>query len=189
MAAGKVFSDFEVDEIGIKFEGETTTETAGCVGTAEESMEVKTVSKKCKGVVVKTRTKGTGTGEVKLSLHMPYDIFVAAYGMDVAGLKEGVHAYGELSIHKSFCMTEKVKDEDGNVKYKAYPNCMIKDGISRKIENGAEEVAEIEATVSVMPDIYGYGMYEALEADVTDATLKTTWMTGFTPELVKVTQA
>lgn len=187
--ANKVFSDFEVAELGIKFDGKATFETMGCVGSAEESLEVKTVSKKCKGVVAKTRTKGTGTGEVKLSLHMPYDIFTTAYGLEAVGLKEGVRAYGKLSIHKEFCMVQKVTDEDGNVKFKAYPKCMIKDGISRKVENGAEEVAEIEVTISVMPDDNGYGMYEALADDIKDETIKSTWMTAFTPEFVSLTEA
>lgn len=187
--ANKVFSDFEVEELGIKFNGKTKFETMGCVGSAEESLEVKTVSKKCRGVVAKTRTKGTGTGEVKLSLHMPYDIFTTAYGLEATGLKEGVRAYGQLSIHKEFCMVQKVSDEDGNVKYKAYPKCMIKDGISRKVENGAEEVAELEVTISIMPDELGYGMYEALESDITDGKIKTDWMTAFTPDLVKASAA
>ena len=70
-------------------------------------------------------------------------------------------------------------------KFKAYPNCIMQSGVARSIENGAEEVAEIEMEVSVMPDEEGFGLYEALESELTDETAKTTWMTAFTPELVK----
>ena len=59
----------------------------------------------------------------------------------------------------------------------------------RKIENGAEEVAEVEMEVSVMPDEFGNGMYEAPANDLADETVKSTWMTAFTPELVQVASA
>lgn len=57
------------------------------------------------------------------------------------------------------CTVEAV-DEDENIKYKAYTKCVVKDGIARKIENGGEEVAEIEMTVAVMPDDEGNGLYD-----------------------------
>ena len=57
-------------------------------------------------------------------------------------------------------------------------------GIANKIENGAEEVAEIELTVAVNPDENGFGKYEALDK-LLDETIKGQWMTAFTPDLVK----
>ena len=57
-----------------------------------------------------------------------------------------------------------------------------------KIENGAEEVAEVELTVSVMPDEYGNGVYEAL-ADELAEEKKTAWMTAFEPAMVQVSKA
>ena len=36
-----------------------------------------------------------------------------------------------------------------------------------------------------MPDEYGQCMYESLAADLADTTVKTTWMTAFTPALVQ----
>jgi len=54
---------------------------------------------------------------------------------------------------------------------------------------GAEEVAELELEIGVMPDSYGNGMYEAVVSELTDASLKNTWMTAFTPELVQVASA
>lgn len=184
-------SEFEIKDSAMKFlKGENTAfKRIGCVGTFDETMNSKTVTKKCEGVVKKTRTRGDGTGELVLSLHMDYALFVETYGMMLDTLKEGVYAYGQNSRHKEFTFVARVLDEDANEKLKAYPNCMITSGIVRKIENGAEEVAEGELTIAVMPDDYGNGMYEAPVDEITDETVKTTWLTAFTPDLVKVTEA
>lgn len=189
MAENKVFSDYELDQMAVKFEGSDAYESMNCVGSFEEEMESKTVTKSCRGVVVKSRSRGTGAGTLKISAHVPWNIFVNAYGMELETLKEGVKAYGRNSIHKTFAATMHVKDEDGVEKYKAYPNCVITTGVVRKIENGAEEVAEMELEVSVMPDDYGNGMYEALAADIKEETIKSQWMTAFTPDLVQVATA
>lgn len=180
-----VFSEFEVKNTSIKFAEDDTAIKVGCVGSLEETMNSKTITKKCEGVVVKSVSRGDGTGELAMSLHMRYDLFLKSYGMASDGLKDGVYAYGQNSIHKPFCLTCEVKDEDGIKKLKAYPNCVITTGVSRKIENGAEEVAEMEITVSVMPDEFGNGMYEAIESQLQDETIKNTWLTNFTPDLVQ----
>lgn len=176
------FSEFEVKESTVKF-GANAAMPLGCVGKLGETLNSKTVTKKCEGIVKKSRTKGDGTGELAFTLHMKIAAFNEMFGMNVSNLKSGVRAYGENSIHKEFCYTAKVKDEDGNVKYKAYPRCCVTSGISRTIENGAEEVAEIEVTAAVMPDDNGNGMYEAFEGELDTAT-KNAWMNSFTPTLV-----
>ena len=186
----KGFSEFEVKNTSIKFANDETATKVGCVGSLEETMNSKTITKKCEGVVVKSVSRGDGTGELALSLHMRYDLFLKTYGMMSDGtLAEGVYTYGKNSIHQNFCLTAEVYDEDGVKKLKAYPNCVVTTGIARKIENGAEEVAEMEMTISVMPDENGNGMYEAIESLITDATVKADWMTKFSPELVKTTEA
>lgn len=184
-----VFSDFEVDQIGIKFEGGTKYDTIECIGSCEEELESKVVTKSCRGVVVKKKVKGTGNGTLKITAHIPWAIYTEFYGMTLTTLLEGVKAYGRNSKHKAFSLTAHVTDEDGNEKYKAYPNCVIESGVTRKIENGAEEVAELEIEASVLPDTYGNGLYEALATELTDTTAKSTWMTAFTPELVQVKSA
>ena len=181
-------SEFEVKKIGFKFEDADAYETVECIGSMEEDMAVKTVTKKCRGVVRKKRSKGTGEGTVKLTLHIPYAIYVKAFGMDLDSLKEGVYAYGENSRHKVFSMVAQVEDEDGNEKLKAYPNGVMNTGVVRKVENGAEEVAELEMEVGVMPDEHGNGLYEALVESV-DESIANAWMTSFTPELVQVASA
>lgn len=182
-----VFSEYEVKNTSIKFNDESGGQATkvGCVGTLEETLNAKTVTKKCEGVVTKTVVKGDGTGELKLSLHMVYDLYLKSYGMVADDLKDGVYAYGRNSKHKSMTITAEVLDEDGNVKLRAYPNCVITGGDARKIENGAEEVAEMEITISIMPDEHGNGMYEALVTDSLDSTVKTGWLTNFNYDLVK----
>lgn len=183
-----VFSEFEVKNTSIKFDGENgPADKIGCVGSLEETMNTKVISKKCEGVVKKQVVKGDGTGELKLSVHMKYEHYAKTYGLVTDGYKEGVYAYGQNSVHKPFCLTAEVFDEDGEKKLKAYPHCVITTGIARKIENGAEEVAEIELTITVMPDDDGNGMYECLVTDSTDASLVNSWITNFAPTLIKAT--
>lgn len=185
----KVFSEYELRKMGIKFTSGEAYLPADCVGSCEEELETKVITKKCRGNVVKTTVRGTGSGTLNISMHMPYEIYTQAYGMNLDTLIDGVKAYGQNSRHEAFSIVQDVFDEDGNEKFKAYPNCIIQTGVVRKIENGAEEVAEIEMEVSVMPDEYGNGMYEALASELADETAKTTWMTAFTPELVQVASA
>ena len=71
---------------------------------------------------------------------------------------------------------------------KAYPNGVMNSGVARKIENGAEEVAEIELEIGVMPDEYGNGLYEA-PVEGLDESVAEEWMTAFTPDLVSVESA
>lgn len=182
-----VFSEYEVKNTSVKFNDESsgTAEKVGCVGTLEETLNARTVTKSCEGVVVKTVVRGDGTGELKLSLHMKYDLYLKSYGMASDGLKEGVYAYGKESRHKPMTITMEVMDEDGNVKLKAYPNCIVTGGDTRTIENGAEEVAEMELTISIMPDDQGNGVYEALVTEGLDESVKTSWLTNFNYTLVQ----
>lgn len=184
-----VFSEYEVYRQGFIFPGtddlETDNVVVKCIGSSEEELEVKTVQKMCRGSVSKERTKGTGNGTLKISLHCPYELFHRLYGMTTEGLADGVWAYGADCLHPVVGVTQLIQDEDGNIKYKAYPNCTVKSGMARKTENGADEVAEIELEISIMPDDNDRGMYEALESELTDKTVAEQWMTAFTPELVK----
>jgi hypothetical protein len=187
--AERVFSDFEVDEIGFKFEEDDAYQSVKCVGANEEEMEVKIITKSCRGIIVKEIVKGTGRGTVKLTLHIPYAIYVQMYGMNLDTLIDGVRGYGRNSVHKNFGMVQHVVDEDGVEKLKAYPNCVVKSGKASKIENGAEEVAQVELEVSVSPDAYGQGVYETLVDELKDDTVKTKWMTNFEPTMVQTVSA
>lgn len=184
-----VFSEYELREQGLKTEGSEAFQAANCVGSCEEELNAKVISKSCRGVVMKKVVKGDGTGTLSESLHMPYDLYNEIYGTELDTLIEGVRAYGTNSRHKTFALTQHVFDENGVEKFKAYPKCIIETGVVRKIENGAEEVAEIELEISLMPDEYGNCMYEALASELTDETAKTNWMTAFTPAMVQIKSA
>ena len=186
---GYVFSEYEIDELGFKFAGADEYVASKCIGSVEEEMETISVVKKCRGRVSKKRTRGTGSGTLKVSMHVPWDVYVNMYGMKLDSLIEGVYGYGSNSVHPTFSITEHVVNEDGEEKLKAYPVCTMDGGVARKVENGSEEVAEVELSISVMPDEYGQGMYEALKEDLSVGTTANDWMTKFTPAMVQTVAA
>lgn len=179
-----VFSEFEIIEQHIKIAGNESFENMNCIGSSEEELGVKTITKKCRGKVAKKRTRGTGDGTLKQSLHVPRSVYNEIYNMVRKELAKGVYAYGENSKHPEFSLTQKVLDEDGNIKFKAYPRCILSSGPSRKIENGAEEVAELEMTIDLMPDENGECMYEAFESELESDDIKQQWLTNFSLELI-----
>lgn len=190
-----VFSEYEVYRLHMIFPALEDAEqpevgTIKCLGSMEEALDVRKVVKKCRGVDAKVSTIGAGTGTCKLTLHMPWALYVKALAMDADdSLIEGVIAYGRKSHHPEFVMTAHVKDEDGNEKYKAWPRCVVTNGPARKVENGAEEVAEIELELSLMPDDYDNCVYEALASGLSDETVKTSWLKEFTVDMVHVKEA
>lgn len=183
-----VLSEYELREMAIKINDleEDTFTHADCVGTFEEEAETLTVTKNCRGKVSKKRTTGTGSGTLTISAHWPQALLVKLYDMEREELVAGVAAYGSDSRHKEATLVAKVLDEDGVVKYLAYPKVNA-NTLARSIENGGEEVAEREIEFSYMPDENGFGVYEACEADLgTDTNqLKAKWMTAWTPELMQ----
>lgn len=189
----KSFSEFEVKESSIKFnkESDVTSNTIGCVGSFEEELDTKSITKKCEGVVVKNVTKCAGSGTIKVSLHIRNDIYMRMLGMNDSKLKNGVYGYGKDSIHEPFTYLAKVLDEDGVTKYVAYPNCVLSSGPSSKIENGAEEVSEREVEINLAIDNQGYIKYECLaeELDESDENLGEQWMKQFNYDLIKATNA
>lgn len=176
-----VFSEFECDQMNFK-PGDTLYKIK-CIGSVELGCEVRSVKKKCRGVVSKSRTYGTGFGTLKFTAHMPYACYNELHAMNSSKLAAGVHGYGRESLHPMFPTTAHITDEDGNEKYKAWPLCTVSTGPAQKIENGAEEVAEVELEISFMPDENGFGMYESLDSELSEQ-IKAKWMDEFTPELV-----
>lgn len=186
-----VFSEYEVRKLYVKI-GDGAALEIPCVGNFEEEMEVKTVTKTCRGKVAKTRSRGTGNGTLTISAHIPYSAYYEIHAMARDDLKTGVYAFGEKSLLPECLLCADVFDEDDNEKLKAYPKATVTTGPARSVENGADEVAEVEIEVSVMPDDYGEGLYEAIVSELEEedaATIKSTWMTNFTRDLVEVAAA
>ena len=103
-----------------------------------------------------------------------------------SSLKKGVGSWGTRAL-PNFAYVAKVFDEMGDLKYKAYPNCSIASDFTRKIENGAEEVAELDIEFDLSPDEGGCCMYECLPADLDSGSteIPQQWMTAFSRTLVE----
>lgn len=181
-----VFSEFEVKEQHIKMADEDSYSTMSCVGSSEEELEVKIITKKCRGAIAKEKVKGTGNGTLTESLHVPRDIYNKMYDMNRPNLKKGVYAYGQNSSHPEFSITQRVLDEDGVEKFKAYPRCVLESGPKRPVENGQEEVPELELTIKLLPDDNGECMYEALKSELDEETAGK-WLEHFDTSLVQST--
>jgi hypothetical protein len=181
-----VFSEFEVKEQWIKVAGEENYSTMSCVGSSEEELEVKVITKKCRGVKAKEKVKGTGSGTLTESLHVPRDVYNKMYDMTRVNLKKGVYAYGQNSSHPEFSITQRVLDEDDEEKFKAYPRCILESGPKRSVENGQEEVPELELTITLLPDDNGECMYEALKSEL-DEEIAGKWLEHFDTSLVQST--
>lgn len=181
-----VFSEFEVKAQYIKIANEDSYSTMSCVGSSEEDLEVKIITKKCRGAIAKEKVKGTGNGTLTESLHVPRDIYNKMYDMNRPNLKKGVYAYGQNSSHPEFSITQRVLDEDGVEKFKAYPRCVLESGPKRPVENGQEEVPELELTIKLLPDDNGECMYEALKNELDEETAGK-WLEHFDTSLVQRT--
>lgn len=73
--------------------------------------------------------------------------------------------------------------------YLGFPRCKVEEINSTEIENGSEEVAEVEMKLSYMPDDNGIGEYQALAEELTGEVLtKDNWMTTFSSENAKETE-
>lgn len=178
------FSKWECRKLGIKTAKASAFKNADCVATIEEEFETKRVEKKCRGVVTKVKIKPIA-GTLNLALHMPYDIYCEMFDMIRDDLIEGVQGYGVDNIHQDFAIVAEMYNEDDEMMLLAYPKCVSASGPNTNVENGAEEIPEIELEISLMPDENGYLRYESLEED--NAAIATQWMTNFTPELVAKT--
>lgn len=176
----KVFSEFEILNSSIKFADSEDFTKIGSVGSISEELAVMVLTKKCEGVTVKTVVRGSTEGTITLNLHMRYDLYLEAFGMNQEGLVDGVQAYGKKSKHKEFIFVAEVYDEDGNKKLIAYPRCIMSSAPKTSITNGGEEVAEIEVSITLFADEEGNVKYESMNEE-----LATQWMTGFSSEIVK----
>lgn len=187
-SSAEVFSPYECDQLAIKVAGDEEYTRDDCVGTLSVERETRTVTKSCRGVVKKRKTKPTGNGTITLSLHIKLALYRKINNMVHEGLQPGVYAFDNTAPMPEFSLTARVKDEDDNIMFKAFPRCKIEEINSLEIENGAEEVAEVEMTISYMPDDYNKGEYEALAVELTgDVLTPENWMTDFDSATAQLT--
>lgn len=185
--SAEVYSPYELDQLAIKVSGDESYTRDDCIGSLEVERETKTVTKSCRGVVKKRKTKPTGNGTLTISMHIKLELYRKINGMVNGGLQPGIYAFDNTSAMPEFTVTARVKDEDDNIMYKGFPRCKIEEINTLSIENGAEEVAEVEIKASYMPDDYNKGEYEALEVELTGNVLNAdNWMTEFSSELAQL---
>lgn len=159
----------------------------GATGSIEGETESIVIEKKSAGMTTKSVTKPQ-----KMNLtyagHFPVAVLRKIFGLSNEGLKPGIYSYGQFSKGVNFVLTADVVDEFEDVtKLIAFPNVTSTSGLKiQAIENGAEEVAQIEFEFTVLPDAKGQLYYEALEPEIDDPTVVTQWHTQFNPTLVEV---
>lgn len=173
-----VYSEFECDSQNIKFKGDSAAASAmNCVGSVKETSETKQIVKKCKGVIKKRKTKIIAMG-LEETVHCPYDIYLKMLAMQDDDLEDGVSAVSGDASFPEFALTQKILDEDDEVKYKFYPKCTLIEKPEGNIDNSAEEVAEITIKIACAADDYGKFCYEALESELSEEN-KAAWMNNF----------
>jgi hypothetical protein len=185
-SSSEVYSPYEVDQLAIKVAGDESYTRDDCVGKLTVERETKTVTKSCRGVVKKRKTKATGNGTVTLSMHVKLALYRKINGMTNSGLQPGVYAFDNTVAMPEVSILARVKDEDDNIMYKAFPRCKVEEINTMEIENGSEEVKEVEMKLSFMPDDYNKGEYEALAEELTGSVLNAdNWMTSFSSALAQ----
>lgn len=179
------FDEFKVTNASMQFlvDGALTPGVPlGCTGKLELETEMKSVIKKCEGdevrhVDIPTQIKGTWTG------HMPVENLRKAWGLVTKGLKKGIFAYGTSSRQGRGVLTFEVLDLDEETHMlRAFTNMQFSDGLKWELENGGEEIAEIEQAFISMKDDNSLFFYEAM-ADELDEETKKQWLLSFSPEL------
>jgi hypothetical protein len=166
-----------VQQAGTKF---------GALGSLEGETELVEIVKKAEGIEVKRKTKPLKMN-MTVSAHIPVQVARDFFGLKNTDLKPGIWAYGTLSSGDDFVFTADVIDEfEDVVKLIAFSNCSNSTGFKISVENGSDEVAMLELEFTALKDTLNNFYYEALVAELSDATVATKWHTEFNPTLVKV---
>ena len=147
-SSAEVYSYFECDQLAMKVAGDEAYTRDDCIGSLNVERETKTVTKSCRGVVKKRKTKPTGNGTIELKLHMKLALYRRINAMTNEGLQPGVYAFDNTQSMPELALTARVKDEDDNIMFLGYPRCKVEEINKLEIENGAEEVAEVEMKLS-----------------------------------------
>ena len=180
------FENYKIQEGSLQFDNNTAI-SFGCIGTVDASSNTEEVVKKCEGVVVKKKKRITDM-TVAITGHAKIPASRKIIGLSNEGLKTGIYAYGTDTFSTPFTFAAKIIDMDGNVKYIAFPKIENTKGLSVKVDNGVTEIAMDDFEFSAMIDSNNKFYYEAYESELEDETVKSKWLTNFTPELVKQTE-
>lgn len=166
-------------------------ERMGCVGSLGGETTMRELTKRCEGAIVKKKVKPE-TLDLTLSAHVKVSVLREVFGLTNEDLKKGVYAYTTNSVGKSFVLTADVIDDfEDRTKLIAFPNCSSATGLKFNFSNGDDEVAEIELSLTALPEksqevgakaFY----YEAIVDELEDESIEKTWHSKFTKELVAI---
>lgn len=182
----ETFDAVSVKNTSVQFhddEGESTR--IGCVGSISGETEMRELVKRCEGVEVRKRTRPEKMN-LTLSGHVKVSVLRKVYGLSNDDLKDGIYKYSTNAKGQEFTLTADVIDEFEDVtKLIAFPNCISATGLQFTIENGADEVAEVELEFTVYPNESNDFYYEALIPEIEDDEVQEEWHTDFSYELVE----
>lgn len=181
------FEDYKIIEGTISIDDEIAT-SFGCIGTLEGEADIATVEKKCEGAVVKTAKK-VNKVDVTLTGHPFTKVLRNVVGLTNEGLKEGIYGYKVDVKSKKIVLTAKIMDMEGKIKYIAFPNMDDVKGLTIKVDNDVTEIEMKDFEFSALKDSNNMCYYEALESELQDDEVKQKWLTNFTSDLVKTSEA
>lgn len=178
------FDATAISTIGFLFEGEATAVASDCNGSIAVETETQTIEKKCGQTVVASKSKPVKM-TVTVSAKVPVEVFRRVNGIkQLDELKEGVYAYGANGGER-FTLTVEIVDEfTDETKLLAFPTLALSNGLAFEIENGADEVADLEIETTAYQDERGQWYYEAFPTDATEVDSQE-WLTSFTDNTVK----
>lgn len=181
------FAPTEVKNVALQFHGDTNENIKfPCVGGISGETVLRELIRRCAGVEVGKKVKPE-KGDLNLTGHVPIKIFRKIYGLSNEGLKAGVYSYNTSAKGAEFTLTADVIDEFGETtKMIAFPRVVSATGLRFNVQNGEDEVAEVELDFTAYPDgpkndIY----YEGFVDEVEDVEVKEKWHTNFNFDLVK----
>lgn len=189
MARGTTFDQFRVTNGHVAFIDPDTSERGEqydieCTGSLSVDSETKTISKVCEGIVT-DEISVIESMAVDLSGHMPVEVLRNVYGISTDGNIEGVYSFNRDSRGQVGTWTWDITSPfQTDRKLIAFPRLSVQGGLSWSLENGGDEVAEVEISFSALPDERGNFYYEAMESEV-DTTVVNKWHKEFSTELVE----
>jgi len=161
----------------------------GSIGSIEGETTLRELIKRAEGVEVRKKTKPEKI-DITISALIPVGVVRDFFGLSTEGLKPGVYKYSQQSKGKEFVYTADVIDEfEDVVKLIAFPKAVSATGFKFAIENGADEVAQMEVEVTAYPDEQGNLYYEAFVSELDDPTIADTWHSEFNYTLVEAIPA
>lgn len=183
------FAPTDIKNSSVQFFGadgtKQTGEKFGCVGSVEGETTLRELIKTCEGVEVAKKVKPVKS-DLTITAHVKVSVVRDLFGLSNEDLKPGVYKYSNQSKGKEFVFTADVIDEFEEVtKLIAFPKTVSASGFAFTIENGADEVAQMETSVTAYPDDKGNIYYEAFVAELQDPTVADTWHSDFNYSLVE----